>query len=261
MARYNRRLIEDQLKKLISSKPDPDMIAAMIVPTSQARAAAAAQEPMWSEAIQRALEDRPEVKQQLINQRNNKIQMDYTRNQLRPMLDFTASYSQNGLGGNEILRDYSKGFLEAPIIGIQPGGFGQFPRFTVQRQATSAIPLDSACVSRSATIRRGSAMPRRKITYKQGEESLRSLRQQIALEVRQAYDALELNRASVEAAAGHRATTSRSGCRESRTSTCSVRARPSGLASPAGSSDRSERVAAGEDCLDHEPYCPRSGCG
>ena len=38
------------------------------------------------------------------------------------------------------------------------------------------------------------------ITYNQGEETLRSLRQQIILQVRQAYDSLDMNRASVEAA-------------------------------------------------------------
>ncbi len=197
-ARNSRRLVENQLKKLISSQPDPDMIAAVIVPTSRPEPPLPPRTDVV-QAIQRALEDRPEVKQQLINQRNNKVQMDYTQNQLRPTLDFTASYSQYGLGGNEILRDYSQGIFGAPITGIQPGGLGnsfdslfsgRYIGYTLGFSFRVPIGNDQARVSNAQA----------KITYNQGEEGLRSLRQQIALEVRQAYDALELNRASAEAA-------------------------------------------------------------
>ena len=197
-ARYARRLAEDQLKKLISSKPDPDLVAATIMPTSQP---VPPPEPRSSasEAIGRALEIRPEIKQQLINQQNNKIQVDYTKNQLRPVLDFTASYSQNGLGGDQIQRDYSQGIFGAPIIGFQPGGFGdamdglfsgRYLGYALGFSLRMPIGNDQARTSNAQA----------QIAYRQGEESLRALRQQIALEVRQAYNAVELNRASAEAA-------------------------------------------------------------
>ena len=197
-ARYTRRLAEDQLKKLISSKPDPNLVAATIVPTSQPLPPP---QPKSSaeEAIQRALEIRPEIKQQLINQQNNKIQVDYTRNQLRPVLDFTASYSQNGLGGDEIQRDYSQGIFGAPIVGFIPGGFvdaldglfsGRYIGYSLGFSLKVPIGNDQARTSNAQA----------QIAFRQGEESLRALRQQIALEVRQAYNAVELNRASAEAA-------------------------------------------------------------
>jgi outer membrane protein len=197
-ARNARRLAEDQLKKLLSSKQDPGLLAATIIPISrpqpppQPKIAA-------SEAIQRALEVRPEIRQQLINQQNNKIQVDYTRNQLRPVLDFVAGYSQNGLGGNLIQRDYSQGIFNAPIIGVVPGGFidslnSLFSRkyigYTLGLSLKVPIGNDQARTSNAQA----------QITYRQGEESLRALRQQIALEVRQAYNAMELTRANVEAA-------------------------------------------------------------
>ncbi len=197
-ARNTRRLAEDQLKKLISSKPDPDLVAATIVPISQPLPPP---QPRSSatEAIQRALEIRPEMKQQLISQQNNKVQVDYTKNQLRPVLDFTASYSQNGLGGNEIQRDYSQGLFGAPIIGFQPGGFGdaldalfsgRYIGYSLGFSLRVPISNDQARTSNAQA----------QIAYRQGEESLRALRQQIALEVRQAYNAVELNRANAEAA-------------------------------------------------------------
>ncbi len=198
VSRYNRRIIEDQLKKLISSRSGQALMDATIVPTSQVLPPPPPAGTLM-EAIQRAMEIRPEVKAQQSNQANNKINVDYTRNQLRPVLDFTASYSQNGLGGDTIQRDFSKGFLNAPIIGMIPGGFldslsslfsgsnlGYAFGFTLR------VPIgnDQARVSNAQA----------QIAYKQGEESLRALRQQITLQVRQAFDSVALNKASMEAA-------------------------------------------------------------
>jgi outer membrane protein TolC len=152
-----------------------------------------------TEAIHRAMELRPEIKAQLMTQANHRIQIDYTRNQLKPTLDFVASYSQNGLGGNTILRDYSQGIFGAPIIGIQPGGFldSLHSLFSMNNIGYSMgfnfrVPIgnDQARVDNAQA----------QIAYMQGEESLRSLRQQIALQVRQAYDTIEMHRASVAAA-------------------------------------------------------------
>jgi outer membrane protein TolC len=182
----------------MSSNLDPGLIAATIIPTSLP-AAPPLPPPSITDAVEQALKVRPEVKQMLIAQETNRLQVDYARNQLRPTLDFTAGYSQNGLGGDAIVRDYSGGLFGAPIIGFEPGGFGDslhslftgsYSGYTLGLTFRVPIGNDQA--------RAGSAQAQ--IVYKQGEENLRSLRQQIALEVRQAYDALELNRASVEAA-------------------------------------------------------------
>ncbi len=198
VSRYNRRITEDLLKKQISSRSNQALEAATIVPISQPLPPQAPPGTV-AEAIQRALEIRPEIKAQQLNQANNRIQVDYTKNQLRPVLDLTATYSQNGLGGNTIIRDFSQGFLNAPIIGHVPGGIGDSVSslfsgsnlgYTLGFSLRIPIGNDQARANNAQA----------QITYKQGDESLRSLRQQVALQVRQAYDGVALNQASVEAA-------------------------------------------------------------
>ncbi len=198
VSRHTRRLTEDQLKKLISSNPDPGLITATIEPLSKPDTPRAPADDI-NQAIRRALEIRPEVKQLLLDQENRKINVDYTRNQLRPTLDLVASYSQNGLGGLGIVRDYSQGFFGAPVIGTVPGGFGdsldslfsqRFVGYTVGFNFRLPIGNDEARSNNAQA----------QISLKQGEERLRSLRQRIALEVRDAYGRFEMNRARVDAA-------------------------------------------------------------
>jgi outer membrane protein len=198
VSRHTRRLTEDQLKKLISSNPDPGLITATIEPLSKPDTPRAPADDI-NQAIRRALEIRPEVKQMLLDQENRKINVDYTRNQLRPTLDLVASYSQNGLGGLGIVRDYSQGFFGAPVIGTVPGGFGdsldslfsqRFVGYTVGFNFRLPIGNDEARSNNAQA----------QISLKQGEERLRSLRQKIALEVRDAYGRFEMNRARVDAA-------------------------------------------------------------
>jgi outer membrane protein len=198
VSRHTRRLTEDQLKKLISSNPDPGLITATIEPLSKPDTPRAPADDI-NQAIRRALEIRPEVKQLLLDQENRKINVDYTRNQLRPTLDLVASYSQNGQGGLGIVRDYSQGFFGAPVIGTVAGGFGdsldslfsqRFVGYTVGFNFRLPIGNDEARSNNAQA----------QISLKQGEERLRSLRQRIALEVRDAYGRFEMNRARVDAA-------------------------------------------------------------
>lgn len=199
VSRYNRKITEEQLKKLLSSRTDPGLIPATIVPLSKPDAPKPPVSDV-TQAIQRALEIRPEIKRQQLDQENKQIQIKYTKNQLKPTLDLQASYSQNGLGGDTILRDYSSGFFNAPIIGIQTGGFGDsldslFSRkylgYVVGFNLRVPIGNDDARANHAQA----------QIDYRQGEDRIRSQKQQIAIQVRQAYDRLEMGRASVDAAA------------------------------------------------------------
>ncbi len=198
VSRYNRRITEDQLKKMISPRSTSAWIDATIVPTSQVLPPPPPAGTL-TDAIQRAMEIRPEVKAQQSTQANNKINVDYARNQLRPVLDFTASYSQNGLGGDVIQRDYSKGFINAPVIGMTPGGFlDSLSSLFSGSNLGYAFGFSLRVPFGNDQARVNSAQAQ--IAYRQGEESLRALRQQITLQVRQAFDSVELNKASVEAA-------------------------------------------------------------
>jgi outer membrane protein TolC len=198
VSRYNRRITEEQLKRLISSRTDPGLIPATIVPLSRPEAPKPPASDV-AQAIQRALEIRPEVRRQQLDQENKKIQVDYTKNQLRPTLDLQASYSQNGLGGNTILRDYSKGIFNAPIIGLLPGGFGDSLDSLFSRQYLGYIVgFNLRIPIGNDDARANNAQAQ--IDYRQGEDRIRSQKQQIAIQVRQAYERLEMGRASVDAA-------------------------------------------------------------
>jgi outer membrane protein len=197
VSRHTRRLTEDQLKKLISSNPDPGLITATIEPMSKPEPPRAPSDDI-NQAIGRALEIRPEVKQMLLDQENRKINVDYTRNQLRPTLDLVASYSQNGLGGLGIIRDYSQGFFGAPVIGTSPGGFGDsLDSLFSQRFVGYSLGFNFRVPIGNDEARANNAQAQ--ISLKQGTERLRSLRQRIAIEVRDAYGRFEMNRARVEA--------------------------------------------------------------
>jgi outer membrane protein len=198
VARYNRKLVEERLKKQISSRLGTAQIEATIVPTTRVLAPPPPPDSL-TDAMQRALELRPEVKAQMFNLANSKVQVDYTKNQLLPVLDLTASYSQNGLGGDAIKRDFSQGFLNAPIIGIVPGGVidsvtsmfsGSYLGYAAGFSLRIPIGNDQARVNNAQA----------QIALRQGEEMLRALCQQISLQVRQAYELIALNQASVAAA-------------------------------------------------------------
>jgi len=198
VARYTRQMAEEQLKKLISSRPDPGSITATVEPVTKPEAPVPPGTRV-EEAIDRAMEIRPEVRQAFSELENKKVQVDYTRNQLKPTLDLVASYSQNGLGGTRIERDFSQGFIGAPIIDVVPGGFRdsldslfsqKFIGYTIGFNFRVPIGNDDARATSAQA----------QIDYRQGQERLRALRQQIALEVRQAYERYEMNRASVAAA-------------------------------------------------------------
>jgi outer membrane protein TolC len=198
VSRYNRRITEDQLKKLISANSSANLMTATIVPTGKVLPPPPPPGGL-QDAIQRALEVRPEVKAQLLNLANSKIQVDYARNQLRPILDFSMGYSQNGLGGTNVARDYSNGFFNAPIIAVIPGGLGQslsslFSGSNIGYNLSFMLRVPIG----NDQARANSAQAQ--ITYKQGEEALHALRQQITYQVRQAYDAVALNQASAQAA-------------------------------------------------------------
>ncbi|PYV13998.1 MAG: hypothetical protein DMG07_12970, partial [Acidobacteria bacterium] len=196
-AQYNRRIVEDQLKKLISSRPDPGVIAAEVVPTTEPSPPPAPSEV--GEAVARALEVRPEVKRLELELENRSVQVEYARNQVRPTLDFVASFSQNGIGGTRINRDFSRTLIGAPILSVEPGGFrdtlgqlfgGRFLGYAFGFNLLLPLGNDEA--------RASSAQAR--IEHSRTEERLRSVRQRLAVEVREAHHRMARERARVAAA-------------------------------------------------------------
>jgi outer membrane protein TolC len=195
---YTEVQTQDQVKKLITSQSDPGLVLAKIIPSQGIRMPEASDVMPVEAAIKVALENRPEMKQLQLTMQNKKSDLEYTKNQLLPTVDLTASYLQNGVGGRTTLRDFSHGFAGAPIIGTIPGGisdaFGQlfgyqFTGYSVGISVT--IPLSN----RAAIGDNARAMT----DERTAEQKISSQAQQIALEVRNALTAVEMNKAKIEA--------------------------------------------------------------
>lgn len=71
-------------------------------------------------AIQTALAERPELRNQQLGIEQAQIEARFARNQERPTLDFDVSYGFSGVGGDLIVRDDDTG----EIVRTVPGGFG-----------------------------------------------------------------------------------------------------------------------------------------
>ncbi len=187
---------QDQVKKLITSQGDPGLVLAKLMPADGVRKPDASDVMAVEPAIKVALENRPEIKQLQLDLENKKIDLDYTKNQLLPTVDFLASYTQNGVGGKETVRS---GFgPTAPIIAQYNGGlsdaFGQLFGYGYTGYAIGfsvQIPLRN----RAAQGDNARAVTDERIA----EQRISSQAQQIALEVRNALTAVEMNKARIEA--------------------------------------------------------------
>jgi outer membrane protein TolC len=73
--------------------------------------------PAYDEALRIALENRPEIRQAQLDLKNKDIEIQYTNNQRKPLVDVTASFDQNGLGGTQ-----RRGFLLGSPPENVPGG-------------------------------------------------------------------------------------------------------------------------------------------
>src|SRR5262249_36533904 len=96
---YTSHQDEDTLKKIITNRPDPGAIQAKLTPVEALRQPAATDVLPITEAIQIALENRPELKQAQLALQNAAIDVEYTKNQILPVFDVNAAYAQNDLGG------------------------------------------------------------------------------------------------------------------------------------------------------------------
>ena len=197
VSRFNQLQIEDQVKKLLTTRPDPGLVLARVNPTQSVLMPNPADVLPVIDAVRVALENRPEVRQARIQLQNNDIDIEYSKNQLLPTVDFTATYTQNGVGGKETIRD---GFgPTAPISRINPGGFfdafGQLfgYNYTGYNLALNVqIPLRN----RAAQAEHSRVLTQRQI----GESNIKAVEQQIALEVRNALTQVEMQRARIESA-------------------------------------------------------------
>ena len=128
---------------------------------------------------------------------NKDIDVQYTKNQLLPILDLSASYTQNGVGGTQTIRD---GFgTNAPIISVNRGGlgdaFGQLFGYDYTGY-TIGFSLQIPLRNRAQQAEYSRALNEKRLT----EGRSTATAQQIALEVRNAMTVVEMNRARIDTA-------------------------------------------------------------
>lgn len=193
---YTSQQTEDGLKKIISNRPDPGLVLAKLSPAEALRRPSAEDTISISQAIQIALENRPEIKQARLALNNADIDTAFTRNQMLPVLDVNAAYTQNGLGGVQRIRSTLGGNT---VTGIIPGGLGDafsqlfgFGYNSYSFGFNLQIPLSS----KAARSDHDRAVAAGQMATVQVDATA----QQIALEVRNAMNQVEMNRAHIQSA-------------------------------------------------------------
>ena len=187
---------EDQIKKLVSKETDPSLFLVRLSTMDTPRRPGSVIIPSLEEGVRIAMENRPELRQAALDLKNRNIDVDYTKNQKLPILDVTATLTQNGTGGNRTVRNSSFGGNVTDVI---PGGiwsaFGQLFSYDYKGYSLGfslTIPLSN----KSAKADYDRAVNERNLTQSRSDVT----RQQIALEVRNALTQIEQARASIDMA-------------------------------------------------------------
>jgi len=192
---FNVTSAEDQIKKLTSSDKDPSMFLIKLRALDSPKRPEAVQIPSLEESIRIALENRPEMRQALLDTKNKDIDVRYTHNQKLPTLDVTASYNQNGTGGTQIVRGTIGGAASTIIPGGIADAFGQLFSYNYTGYSLGVsfvLPLSN----KAADADYERALNEQRLSKSRMEATA----QQIALEVRNALTQVEMNRARIETA-------------------------------------------------------------
>ena len=195
VARFSRIRLEDSIKSMISRVADPALVLLSLNPIGDVRNRNDEILPV-EEAIQLALINRPEMRETELTLQNNDLNLRVARNALLPSLSLTTTYTQNGIGGTEFIRS---GGLGGQTTTVLPGGIGgafsdifgfDFTGYSVGFNLQ--IPLSN----KSAQAR----LTQLTVQQRQTESRRAAMAQAIAMEVRNAYNQIEMNRARIVAA-------------------------------------------------------------
>ena len=189
-------IASDQLKKLVSSDRDPAIFAVKLRALQTPPRPEAVEIPALEDAVRIALENRPEMRQTMLDFRNKELQVNFTKNQKLPLFDVTGQYVQNGTGGTQ-----RRGFLlgTPPLNPAIPGGvfdaLGQL--FSYGYNGFSAgfnvtIPLNNKSVN--------AAYERALNDQRMSQSTIDTTAQQIALDVRNALTQVGLYKSRIETA-------------------------------------------------------------
>lgn len=219
---------EQVLLNAISKDPLSQGLADVeIIPTDLPAQPAAIETATFGDAIKEAFAKRPELQQQIYNLKNADIDVQATRNALRPELVLTGQYSSVGLAGNSPIAGattFSSGLpvvdqngnpvtvdiggvatpIFEPIKATSLAGTNQQGFTTAQNQIfhnrfpeyTAQLTLNLPLRNRAAQAESARAI----LAERQEQASIRQLKNAAILDVRNTYIALTQGRAQVEAA-------------------------------------------------------------
>ena len=196
-AEFTYMKAQDALVKLISNHEDPRSMNADIIPEGLEKMLEPDSES-FKDLLDTAAVHRPEMKEQDINIRNLEIRFEQAQDELRPSLTVSGGYEQFGLGGVQIIRDYSQGFMDPPIVAINEGGLGESltDMFSGDyRGYVVGFDLRFPIKNSAAKARNAQA----KIALNKAQMEKQSIRQAIALEIRDALTQMEMNKARIKA--------------------------------------------------------------
>jgi outer membrane protein len=198
-SQFTLQQLEDQFKKLISQSGDPGQVLARVDPVDSTLPPTALKDFDLAQAVAYAIEARPEIKQVRKQIENGEIDRKFYRNQMLPSVNLGVQWVSSGLDG--IIRQYNIDPVSGlPIAGpiIAENGWsaalsqvGQAQSPTYAAQLTVQIPVRNRAAQ--ADYAYASMFKRR------AENNLKALEQQVALQVRNAYTLLEMQRARIEA--------------------------------------------------------------
>lgn len=197
-ARFTYRRAQDQLVKLITGFSDPREFTGDIIPDAPAPPAEREGES-FEQLLRIAAELRPELQQSDLTIANREVELHRSRDQLKPSLELVAGYRQYGLGGTQVIRDFSQGFIDAPIVAVIPGGLGNSLSQVFSGDFYGYVMgfnLQVPIANTDARTRNAQAQ----IELNRAQMQKAALEQTVGLEIRDTLTQMEMNRARVQAA-------------------------------------------------------------
>lgn len=161
----------DRLKTLINLSEEEEEI--ILLPADQP--AFEPKDISLEEALQTALENRPDLQSSRINLKNRDLDISYAWNQLLPALNLNANYWSPGLSGDQVLYLDNNPFTNV-IVGKIPGGAGDALKDALNFKFnnwslyfTLDIPLKTF-VSRAALVQAKKSQERAEVRMKSLEQ-------------------------------------------------------------------------------------------
>ncbi len=208
------------LKNYISKDPTAsNLLDVEIVPTDKPETPAAIEASKFEDAVKEAFHKRPDLQEQYFNLKSAQVDVDATKNALRPTATLGLQYTSNGLAGNSLLSGtpstiagapivdaggvpipgYYSPETVTPIVGVNKDGLGtaqsqifhnQFPVYA--GQLTFSLPLRNRA-NQADNIHA-------QLVERQFEAQVQQTKNNVLLDVRNTTIALEQGRAQVQAA-------------------------------------------------------------